>query len=240
MRDVDDTALDSRAGRMEIPRSRGAASGFLLVLLGLWGALIPFFGPHFDFAYDPDTPWTWTPARGWLEVLPGAVTVVGGLLLLMSRNRATAMFGGWITVIAGSWFVVGRLFAAPWGLGDFGAPVADTLAAQMALELTFFTGLGALIIFFGAMALGRLSVRSLRDIRYAQRPVAAEPVVAQPVTEPVVAAPMPTAHQVAPDPAATSAAPLGERRPEAVREPPRRGWRGMFGGRRRDRTPVSH
>ena len=40
MRDVDDTALNSRAGRMVIPRSRGAASGFLLVLLGLWGALM--------------------------------------------------------------------------------------------------------------------------------------------------------------------------------------------------------
>ena len=82
------------------------------------------------------------------------------------------MLGGWLAVIAGAWFVVGRLFAAPWGLGDFGAPVADTLAGQMALELTFFTGLGALIIFFGATALGRLSVRSLRDVRYAQRAVA--------------------------------------------------------------------
>ena len=202
--------------------------------------MIPFIGPYFNFAYDPDSPWAWTLARGLLEVLPGAVTVVGGLLLLMSRNRATAMFGGWITVIAGAWFVVGRLFAAPWGFGDVGAPVADTLTAQMALELTFFTGLGALIIFFGAMALGRLSVRSLRDIRYAQRPVAAEPVVAQSVTEPVVAAPVPTPHQVAPDPATPTPAPLGEHRAEAVQEPTRRGWRGMFGGRRRDRTPVSH
>ena len=69
--------VDTRAGRFDIPRSRGAASGFLLILLGLWGALIPFVGPYFNFAYDPDTPWTWTPGRGWLEVLPGVLTVLG-------------------------------------------------------------------------------------------------------------------------------------------------------------------
>jgi len=39
--------------------------------------------------------------------------VLGGLLLLMSRNRATAMLGGWLGVIAGAWFVVGRLFSVP-------------------------------------------------------------------------------------------------------------------------------
>ena len=162
--------VDTHAGRWDIPRSRGAASGVLLILLGLWGALIPFIGPYFNFAYEPDSPWAWTAGRGWLEVLPGLVTVLGGLLLLASGNRATTMLGGWLSVIAGAWFVVGRLFAEPWGLGDYGAPAADTMAGQIALELTFFSGLGALIIFLGAAALGRLSVRSLRDVRYAQRP----------------------------------------------------------------------
>src|SRR5262245_34083851 len=78
-------------GRLQMPRSRGAASGFLLILLGLWGALAPFVGPYFDFAFTPDQEWAWTTARGWLEVLPGAATVLGGLLLFVSRNRATAM-----------------------------------------------------------------------------------------------------------------------------------------------------
>ncbi len=168
---VADRGPDSRAGRMRIPRSRGALSGILLVLLGLWGALIPFIGPYVDFAYDPNTPWTWTAARGWLQVLPGAVTVLGGLMLMLSRNRATALFGGWLAVMAGAWFVVGRLFATPLALGDFGAPVATGQTGLVLLELTFFTGLGSLIIALGGMALGRLSVRSVRDISYAQRSV---------------------------------------------------------------------
>jgi hypothetical protein len=40
------TEFDTRGSRLRMARSRGAASGFLLVLLGIWGALIPFIGPY--------------------------------------------------------------------------------------------------------------------------------------------------------------------------------------------------
>jgi hypothetical protein len=193
-----DTGVPVRGGRMQIPRSRGAASGFLLILMGVWGALIPFIGAYFDFAYTPDQAWTWTSARGWLEVLPGATTVVGGLLLLTSRHRAIAMLGGWLTVLAGAWFVVGRAFAGLLNIGDPGAPVASKDTVRVWLELAYFSGLGTLIVFLGALALGRVSVRSLRDVQYAHRPVTAPaqvavpkatmaPQHAQPVTEPVAA-----------------------------------------------------
>jgi hypothetical protein len=202
-----DTRIHARGGRLQMPRSRGALSGFLLILLGAWGALIPFVGPYFDFAFTPDAAWTWTMARGWLEVLPGVATVLGGLLLLGSRNRATAMFGGWLTVIAGAWFIVGRLFADVLAVGDIGTPVAETTVMTAWLELTYFYGLGALIMFLGAMALGRLSVRSVRDIEYAQRPVAAA-AQPQPMSE-----------------STTEAMPPAE-------APRHRAWTGIFGRRR--------
>ncbi len=141
------------------------------MFLGLWGALIPFLGPYVNFASTPDEELAWTAARGWLQVLPGVVTVVGGLLLTVSRNRATAMLGAWMCVVGGAWFVAGRAVAAPLGLGDAGTPVAATDAKGAWLELTYFTGLGAVIIFLAALSMGRLSVRSLRDIRYADGPV---------------------------------------------------------------------
>ena len=50
----------------------------------------------------------------------------------------------------------------------------------MALELTYFYGLGALIVFVAAAAVGRISVRSVRDVEYVDSPVA-EPVQPQPV-----------------------------------------------------------
>ena len=41
---------------MRIPRSRGAVSGLLLIVLGAWSALIPFIGPSFDLATTPVNP----------------------------------------------------------------------------------------------------------------------------------------------------------------------------------------
>ncbi|MGV0742477.1 hypothetical protein [Mycolicibacterium sp. XJ870] len=188
------TEIDTRrrGGRMRMPRSRGAASGLLLVLLGIWGALIPFVGPYFDFALSPDQPWVWTAARGWLEVLPGAVTVLGGLLVLGSRNRATAMLGGWLAVVAGAWFVVGRAVSATTAIGDPGIPVAVTDAKRVAIELAYFSGLGAVIVFLGAMALGRLSIRAARDVEFAERPVMTEPAPATVAPASATAADAPT------------------------------------------------
>ena len=160
---------DSRSGfgSLHMPRSRGAVSGLLLIILGVWGALIPFVGPYFHFAYTPDQTWAWSTARAWLEVFPGATTAVGGVLLLISGNRATAMFGGWLAVIAGAWFVVGRTLASTLRLGDVGQPIAATDAKRAVLEIAYFSGLGALIVFFGGAVLARVSVRTARDLEYA-------------------------------------------------------------------------
>ncbi|OBI84736.1 hypothetical protein [Mycobacterium sp. E740] len=235
-----DTRVRPRGGRMRMPRSRGAMSGFLLILLGAWGALIPFVGPLFDFAYSPDRAWTWTTGRGWLEVLPGAVTALGGLLLLMSRNRATAMLGGWLAVAGGAWFVVGRALAGPLGLGDAGVPLAATEAKHVALELTYFYGLGALIVFLGAAALGRISVRSVRDVEWAD-PVAADAVAERPA--PAVA------ETAVPEERTTTTAGqpvMAEQKTEVIgptaeaSQPHRRSWRDMFRSRGHGGDRLAH
>jgi hypothetical protein len=147
-----------------MPRSRGALSGLLLVILGAWGALVPFVGPDFNFAYTPDHDWAWTTARGWLEVLPGVATVVAGLLLIFSANRVTAMLGAWLAVLAGAWFVIGGDVAPMLGIGSAGDPIAATERKRAALEVSYFSGLGALIVFVGAAAVARLAVRSASDV----------------------------------------------------------------------------
>ena len=172
-------AENDRPRGLGMPRSRGAVSGLILVILGAWGALIPFVGPRFNFAYTPDRDWAWTTARGWLEVLPGAATVVGGLLLIIAGNRVSAMLGGWLAVLAGAWFVVGGQIAPLLGIGSAGDPVAATERKRVVLEISYFSGLGALIIFVGGVALARTAVRLARDVQ----PVAAE-TYRDPVYEP--------------------------------------------------------
>ena len=172
--------------RAYMPRTRGALMGLLLVLLGAWGALVPFFGPNIDWAYMADPAWTWTTTKGWLEVLPGAVTALGGLLLLVSGNRGSAVLGGWLAVLGGAWFVVGRVFASTLGIGDVGQPVASTDLKRALLEVTYFTGLGALIVFLGGAALARVAVVHARDVAVAEPAPMAAPAAGAgvPVREP--------------------------------------------------------
>ncbi|HEY1442213.1 MAG TPA: hypothetical protein VGF65_15665 [Mycobacterium sp.] len=176
-----------RPRALYMPRTRGAVTGLLLILLGAWGALVPFFGPNINWAYLADPAWTWTTAKGWLEVLPGAAAALGGLLVLSSRNRASGVFGGWLAVFAGAWFVVGRAFATTLGIGDIGQPVASTDLKRALLEVTYFTGLGALIVFLGGAAVARLAVRHARDVVAAEPAPMAETDV--PAPEPVTAEP---------------------------------------------------
>src|ERR1700758_2920905 len=90
--------------------SRGRVTGSMLMLLGAWGALVPFIGPYFGFAYTPDKAWAYTSGRLWLSVLPGAAAFLGGLLVLAS-DRAAA-FGAFIAVLGGIWLVIGQPVAA--------------------------------------------------------------------------------------------------------------------------------
>ncbi|MGA7055713.1 MAG: hypothetical protein WBZ37_31520 [Mycobacterium sp.] len=176
-----DAEMD-RPSRMGMPRSRGAVSGLILVLLGAWGALIPFVGPHFNFAYTPDQNWAWSTARGWLEVLPGAAAVAGGLLLIVAGNRFSAMVGSWLAVLAGGWFVVGGQLAPVLGIGPVGDPIAATDRKRALLEISYFSGLGVVITFVAGVALARTAVRLARDIDPVRAPLRPAPSV--PVARP--------------------------------------------------------
>jgi len=171
------------AGMLQMRRSRGAFSGFLLMLLGLWGALIPFIGPYFHYAYTPDKAWTYSTARLWLEILPGAAVFLGGFLLMIARGRHVALFGALLAAAAGAWFTLGTVLSPLWNnhviLG--GSPAGSTAYMRIMEQLGFFTALGVVIVFVAGTALGRIaSVTS--GIR------AVEPVPAEPVPEATVPA----------------------------------------------------
>src|SRR5258708_17251551 len=88
-----------------VPR-RGRVSGLLLMLLGAWGALIPFVGPYFGYAYTPDKAWAYNSGRLWLSVAPGAAVFLGGLLATVSARAAQV--GAFLAALGGAWFVLGQ------------------------------------------------------------------------------------------------------------------------------------
>lgn len=152
-----------RIDRSRLPVSRGMLSGGLLVLLGLWGGLIPFIGPLFDYAYTPDSAWTWTLGRLWLEVLPAAAAVLGGLIVAGTTSRTRGIVGGWLAAAAGAWFIIGPSLSRLWTGGpmDAGSPTGDSAASRVLQEIGFFYGLGAVILFLAALTIGRFSALGL-------------------------------------------------------------------------------
>ena len=177
---------------MRLPRTIGAASGMLIVLLGLWGALIPFVGPYFDYSFSANTTWHYTSDRLWLDILPGAVAVMGGLLLLASNTRMRGALGGWLAAIAGAWFAIGPAVSLTWehGRGPIGPPLGGT--TRQALELLgYFYGLGALIVALAAFAVGRFASRPHLAEDAAGADAVAEPATV--VRRPAVAVPPVTA-----------------------------------------------
>jgi hypothetical protein len=168
------------AGLLRVPRSRGALSGTLLVLLGIWGGLIPFVGPYFHYAYTPDSAWTYTIGRLWLTILPAIGTLAGGLMVLISALRPVAIVGAWLAAVSGAWFVIGSALAPLWtnGVVTPGTPAGGTLVRAVE-QIGFYTGLGVAVVFLAALALGRFSVVTVRDGRIAaEKPIVVEKPVA--------------------------------------------------------------
>jgi hypothetical protein len=168
---------------LQMRRSRGAFSGFLLILLGLWGALIPFVGPYFHFAYTPDRAWTYNTGRLWLELLPGAAVFLGGFLLMIARGRHTALFGALLAVAAGAWFTLGTVLSPLWNnhVPVGGSPASTTVYMKIMEQLGFFTALGVVIVFVAAAALGRIAsvtsgIRTVEEIPETTVPAETVPI----------------------------------------------------------------
>ncbi len=183
----------TRSRRRGLPRRRGAVNGLLLILLGAWGGLVPFFGPRIGLSYTSDPAWTITWAKVWLEVLPAVAVVIGALGLIGTAARAGGVFWGWLAALGGAWFMVGQTVSQLWthGRGEFGAPAAATVAGRTVEELVFFYGLGAVIVFLAGVAIGRFTVPVRQDaaaITSDDIPAPAQPIDPMPATDSTSAA----------------------------------------------------
>src|SRR5947209_15011681 len=108
------TAPARRAQPLRLARTTGALSGVLVLALGVWGALIPFIGPYFHYAFGGFQTWHYTNERLWLDILPGAMAVVGGFMLLTAATRIAGLIAGWLAVAAGAWFAIGPTVSLLW------------------------------------------------------------------------------------------------------------------------------
>ncbi|MDE3134044.1 MAG: hypothetical protein KGL15_08265 [Acidobacteriota bacterium] len=132
----------------------------MLVVLGVWGGLIPFIGPYFGYAFGSHATWHFTTNRLWLDVLPGVAVLVGGAMLMWSGHRLSGTAASWLAMAGGAWFAVGPAVARLWehGNGPIGAPLFGHTRQTFEL-IGYFYGLGIVIVGLAAFALGRFVTR---------------------------------------------------------------------------------
>lgn len=157
----------TRRGTWAIPRSRGVVNGFAILILGIWGGIIPFVGPYFHYAYINYHGFSFpTYGRLWLDILPGALAVLAGLWLIGTANRATAAFAAMLAAVAGGWFLIGPSLSMLWnhGVPQTGLALGGTVPRTLEW-LGYYYALGGVIVFLAAVVLGRVGVKSVRDVR---------------------------------------------------------------------------
>jgi hypothetical protein len=219
------TASARRTAPLRLPRTTGAVSGLLILVLGIWGGLIPFIGPYFHYAFGGSQTWHFTTQRLWLDIVPGAVAVIGGFMLLTAATRVGGLTAGWVALAAGAWFIVGPVIAILWHhtLYAIGAPMGGA-TRQMLEWIGYFFGVGTVIVGLAAFAMGRYFSRprvaeepvvaagaaTAGTAAVADRPVADRPVADRPVADRPVAD-RPVAERAAADRAALADRPVADR-----------------------------
>jgi hypothetical protein len=146
---------------MRLSRSTGAISGLLILVLGAWAGLSPFIGPSFGYSFSPDATWHYTTDRLWLSILPGAISIFAGMILLVAATRASGILGGSLAALSGGWLVVGPAVSLTWetGQGPIGRPLFGSTRQMIELVGSFY-GVGLLIASLGAFCVGRFASRT--------------------------------------------------------------------------------
>jgi hypothetical protein len=136
----------------------------LLLVLGLWGALVPFVGPTFGFSMGGAPAWTWTESSVTLHLVPGVAAVLGAVLLMRGR-LASQVSGAVLALLGGIWFVIAPSLRPLWagqptsstsGMVGMGGMEHSALSSALS-ALGYHYGTGVLVSIVAAYALGALA-----------------------------------------------------------------------------------
>src|SRR3954451_1007469 len=146
-----------RTGRTRRWSPAAIPVGLALIALGAWAFLVPLIGPSFHFGFFTGDRWSFSTRHVELLLVPGAVTALGGLLVLAHRRGGTLL-----TSLGGAWLLVGQSLYPLWASTVEPAASHSTLTKAL-LEIGYFYGTGGLILYFTGLAQGLLSRRPAED-----------------------------------------------------------------------------
>jgi hypothetical protein len=171
------------ARRIPYGRPSGAAmTGLLAVIVGAWAAVAGYVGPYFGYRPVDTAVWVGSLREGLLHLLPGAVAVAAGLMLIGMGPARRAVRGGALMLpalmllAAGAWLVIGPTAWPTFETGPAFHAGASALRTLLNLGGASLAP-GLVIVMLGGMALktGMLRPVPLVD---PMTPATADPVPA--------------------------------------------------------------
>lgn len=186
------------AARVRIYRPLSVAGMAMLVgLIGAWAGIVAFVGPDFGFRPTTVSAWQWTTDNWLLHLIPGAVAVGAGLIIMASARALTTATRSMIrlavlaTMAAGTWLVIGP---ALWPVFESGQPygVATSARLSFAHQVGANLGPGLILVAFAAMILEAVAASRATPVEApadAPPAAAAAPASQSARTQPEAAAP---------------------------------------------------
>ena len=131
--------------------------GLATLLLGAWAGISVFVGPQFNFRPTSSSAWEWTMQNWLLHLVPGAVAVFAGLVMLGTIGaRGAGRRGGLgvasiLTMAAGAWLVIGPS-AYHWFQSAGAFALTDSARNDFINQVGANLGPGILLAILGGMA----------------------------------------------------------------------------------------
>jgi hypothetical protein len=134
--------------------------GLLIVLVGGWAGIIPYIGPRFGYRANGPASFHWTTVHSLLYLVPGAVAVAWGLVILIilavrgGRGlpfvKALAALG---VIACGAWFVLGPVVWPIFSSAVVFAPAQPLV--RFVNEVGYNLGPGLVLTILGTIVLAR-------------------------------------------------------------------------------------
>lgn len=135
-----------------------AGMAMLATLMGAWAGIVAFVGPDFGFRPTSASTWQWTTDNWLLHLIPGAVAVGAGLIMMSMARARTAASRGLIRLAvlammaAGTWLVIGP---ALWPVFESSQPYGPATSARLSFahQVGANLGPGLILVALAAMIL---------------------------------------------------------------------------------------
>jgi hypothetical protein len=149
----------------------------LITLIGAWVIVAALIGPSFNFGFFNDKSWEWSTKQWELQLIPGIVAVVGGLLLL-TPSRGTGSLGALLAFLAGGWLIVCPVLYPIWASGTVDTFGSDSMKALR--WVGHFYAPGGFLLYFAGYAHGLFARRTVVQDTTAPEPATTQQRTATP------------------------------------------------------------